>query len=200
MSQTGTTATGTTPTWLAKKSHVTLPTIKPIGTPMMIPTRAKVVACELTVQTTWPFTNPSTFKSPVSRRRRETLTTNRWASVAAPKTATIAPNMSRKVDSLAKIDERGRSDGEHGYGLVRIEKVGDRRLPSRTGRPSGQDGAEARFLDRLSASLYTDSRGTYGGFITRESHHGAVSEAGKSVEHREWGGGDNSERDRALAT
>ena len=72
MSQTGTTETGTTPKLLAKRSHVTLPATKPIGTPIRIPTNAKVVACQLTAQMTWLLTNPSTLRSPVSLRRRET--------------------------------------------------------------------------------------------------------------------------------
>jgi hypothetical protein len=44
---------------------------------LMAATSANVVACQATADATWAFTNPSAFKSPVSRRRRETLTTSR---------------------------------------------------------------------------------------------------------------------------
>ena len=84
---------------------------------MTIPTRANVVACQATVETTWPFTNPSTLSSPTSRRRRDTLTTSRWASVAAPNTANIAPKISGKLTASPKLTSdvgvtgRGAIDG-----------------------------------------------------------------------------------------
>ena len=76
-SQTGTTETGTAPRLSANAFHVARPATTPRGTPTTIPTRASVVACQLTAEATWRFTNPSTFKSPTSRRRRETLTASR---------------------------------------------------------------------------------------------------------------------------
>ena len=62
-----------------------------------------MVACQETVDTTWRLTKPRTFKSPTSRRRRDTLTTSRCASVAAPNTASIAPKMSGKSTASPKL-------------------------------------------------------------------------------------------------
>ena len=70
---------------------------------MTMPIRANVVACQATAEATWRFTNPSTFRSPISRRRRDTLTTRRWASVAAPNTANMAPKMSGKLTASPKL-------------------------------------------------------------------------------------------------
>ena len=76
-SQIGTTETGMTPRLVANTLHIEPPATMPNGTPTTIPTRANVVACQATADATWPFTNPSAFNSPVSRRRRDTLTTSR---------------------------------------------------------------------------------------------------------------------------
>ena len=103
VSRNGTTATGTTPRLFAKAFHTVLPTTNPSGTPRTTPTAANVVACQETAETTWRFTKPSTFSSPTSRRRRDTLTTSRWASVAAPNTASIAPKMRGKLTASPKL-------------------------------------------------------------------------------------------------
>ena len=103
VSRIGTTVTGTAPRLLANVFHTPRPTINPSGTPTTTPTRANVVACHETVETTWRLTNPRTFKSPTSRRRRDTLTTSRCASVAAPNTASMAPKMSGKSTASPKL-------------------------------------------------------------------------------------------------
>ena len=103
VSSNGTTATGTTPRLFAKMFHTVLPTTNPSGTPTTTPTRANVVACQETVETTWWLTKPRTLRSPTSLRRRDTLTTRRCASVAAPNTASIAPKMSGKLTASPKL-------------------------------------------------------------------------------------------------
>jgi hypothetical protein len=95
--------TGTTPRLLANALHIVRPATIPRGTPITIPTRANVVDCQTTAEATWRFTNPSTFRSPISRRRRDTLTTSRCVSVAAPNTANIAPKMSGKLTASPKL-------------------------------------------------------------------------------------------------
>ena len=77
ISHIGTTETGTIPRLLPKAVQTALPTTIPNGTPMTIPTKANVVACQATTEATWPLTSPNAFKSPISRRRRDTLTTSR---------------------------------------------------------------------------------------------------------------------------
>src|ERR1700728_1567674 len=52
MSQIGTTESETTPRLLANVRHTARPTTTPSGTPMTIPTRANVVACHATADTT----------------------------------------------------------------------------------------------------------------------------------------------------
>ncbi len=101
--ETGTTATGKAPSWVANRFHSARPAATPTGTPIATPTRDTAVACQTTAQATWRFVNPSTFRSPVSRRRRDTLTTNTCTSVAAPKIVTIAPNMSGKLIASPKL-------------------------------------------------------------------------------------------------
>ena len=70
---------------------------------MTMPTRANVVACQATVEATWRLTNPSTLRSPISRRRCATLTTSRWSSVAALNSANMAPKMSGKLTASPKL-------------------------------------------------------------------------------------------------
>ena len=103
MSQSGTTETGTAPRLLANASHTARPTTIPTGTPITMPATASVVACQATVEATWRFTNPTTLRSPTSRRRRDTLTTSKWSSVAAPNTANMAPKMSGKLTASPKL-------------------------------------------------------------------------------------------------
>ena len=117
--RTGTTATGTDAEVVGEGVPHVLPSTTPNGTPTTIPTGPDVVACQATVETTWPLTKPSTLSSPTSRRRRETLTTSRWARVAAPKTASIAPKMQREVHRLAEVDQGGGSQGRRGDRRVR---------------------------------------------------------------------------------
>ena len=103
MSQTGTTETGTAPRLLAKASHTARPTTIPTGTPITMPAPASVVACHATVEATWWFTNPTTLRSPTSRRRRDTLTTSRCSIVAAPKSANMAPKIKGKLTASPKL-------------------------------------------------------------------------------------------------
>ena len=103
MSQIGTTETGTAPRLFANACHTTRPTTTPTGTPITMPTAAIVVACQATLEATWRFTNPTTFKRPTSCRRRDTLTTSKWSRVAAPNTAKMAPNMSGKLTASPKL-------------------------------------------------------------------------------------------------
>ena len=103
MSHTGTTETGTAPRLLAKARQMDPPTTTPVGTPTTMPTTANVVACQATVEATWPFTNPTTFSNPTSRRRCDTLTTSRWSSVAAPNTAKMAPKIRGKLTASPKL-------------------------------------------------------------------------------------------------
>jgi hypothetical protein len=60
------------------------------GTPAVIPTIATVVACQNTISATWRRMKPSAFSTPLSVRRRDTLTTIRYASAAVPHSASTA--------------------------------------------------------------------------------------------------------------
>src|ERR1039458_1740428 len=71
--------------------------------PTTIPTRATVAACQHTAAPTWPLTNPSALRRPISRRRRATLTTSRCMSVAAPNNASMNPTMSGKFTASPKL-------------------------------------------------------------------------------------------------
>ena len=120
--------------------------------------------------------------------------------MAAPKTATIPPNIEREIDSLAKVDKGDRSDREHSDRLVR-----DRESGSPADCPLGPETALVRmeprpFLQPTACKLlHRQPKG-----IPRpqnpRSHHGATAKASKSIDHREWDGGNNSERDCALAS
>ena len=103
MNVTGTTALGTTPRLLANRFQVALPSTTPSGSPMTMPTTARVVARQATEAMTWPFTNPRAFKRPTSRRRRATLTTSRCVRVAAPNTASMVPKMRGKLTASPKL-------------------------------------------------------------------------------------------------
>jgi hypothetical protein len=88
---------------LAKASHTARPSTVPRGIPTTTPTGAIAVACQAKVATIWLLTKPSALSSPISRRRRDTLTTSRWTSVAAPDTANIPPKMSGKLTASPKF-------------------------------------------------------------------------------------------------
>src|SRR5579863_924987 len=103
MTELGTTDTGTAPRLFANAIQTARPVTTPKGTPATIPIKATVVACQDTVAPTWRFTKPSTFRRPISRRRRLTLTASKCASVAAPNKARIAPKMSGKLTASPKL-------------------------------------------------------------------------------------------------
>ena len=114
----GRTVSGMTPRLFAKAFHTVRPTTRPSGTPMTTPTPASVVACQDTVDTICPLTKPSTFSRPISRRRRDTLTTRRCASVAAPKTASMAPKMSGKLTASPKFTREVGARGSEAIGAL----------------------------------------------------------------------------------
>jgi len=97
------TGTGTTPKFVANTRHRVRPTAMPIGAPITIPIRATVVACQQTAAATWRRTNPSDFSSPISRRRRATLTSSRCTMVAAPNSDSATPNSSGKLTDSPKL-------------------------------------------------------------------------------------------------
>ena len=103
ISATGTVATGTAPRLVANAFHTTWPRATPKGTPTTIPTSATVVACQHTAAPTWLFTSPSPLRSPISRRRRATLTTRRWSNVAAPNNAKTKPRIKGKLTASPKL-------------------------------------------------------------------------------------------------
>ena len=92
----GTVVTGTTPRFVANARQTARPTPTPRGMPTPIPTSATVVACQQKAEPTWLLTNPIARNSPVSRRRRTTLTTSTCTSVAAPKATRAKPKMRGK--------------------------------------------------------------------------------------------------------
>ena len=62
-----------------------------------------MVACQHTAAAICFLTNPITFSSPVSLRRRVTLTSSRCIKVAAPNSVSIAPNSSGKLTDSPKL-------------------------------------------------------------------------------------------------
>ena len=88
---------------MANTRQTSRPATTPSGTPITSPTTATVVACQQTAAAIWLRTNPITFSSPVSLRRRVTVTSSRCTSVAAPNSDSIAPNSSGKLTDSPKL-------------------------------------------------------------------------------------------------
>ena len=61
------------------------------------------MACQETVETTWRLTKPRTFKSPTSRRRRDTLTTSRCGQRRRTEDGQHRPKMSGKLTASPKL-------------------------------------------------------------------------------------------------
>ena len=161
---------------------------------MTIPTRVNVVACQLTAEITWRLVNPSTFKSPVSLWRRDTLTTSKWASVAAPKIATIAPKINGKLIASPKLIRDVGVTGSVAYNGYVSQIVGYRRLPPPTGHHLGHDGAEVGADDCLSARFLVRTRRACGSLEARDGDHGAIAQARIPLDDREGNLGYNPER------
>src|SRR6202035_172794 len=98
-----TTATGTTPKFVANTRQSTLPAAMPMGAPTAIPTSATAVACQQTAAATCQRTQPSTFSNPSSVRRLATLTSSRCNIVAAPNPDRATANSSGKSTDSPKL-------------------------------------------------------------------------------------------------
>ena len=152
-----------------------------------------VVACQYTVAPTWRLTNPRALSSPISRRRRPTLTTSRWVRVAAPKMARMSPDQ-WEVDRLTEVHERRWRDGGPDVVLTGGDDVFDRHMPRTALRGAGQHGGSRQ--DRPDALLIGHPARTRRLLVPAEGHERTRAQPDLSVANagRERGRPDDPER------
>ena len=92
---------------------------------------------------------PPPSADPTSRRRRDTLTTSRWSSVAAPNTAKMAPKMSGKLTASPKLMSEVGVTARAVSDRYAIEVVVDGCLSSWTRHDTGQHPAVGRLHHRV---------------------------------------------------